>query len=213
MSLYWQAADGTGAVERLTESPNSQRSTAISPDGRRLIFTEDTGKTGQDVMQVELDGARRASPVVQSRFGERGGIISSDGRWLAYEANDSGRFEVYVRPFPDVNSGHWQVSTAGGAQPLWARNGQELFYVAPGGAVMRVGVERNPSWVATTPTPVVKEGYVTRNPRGRMHDISSDGQRFLMIKNGSGSDQAGEAPKAIVVQHWTEGLKRLVPTK
>ena len=66
-----------------------------------------------------------------------------------------------MRPFPDVNSGHWQVSTAGGTRPLWARSGQELFYVSPTGALMRVGVERGPSWAATTPTLLVKEGYVT----------------------------------------------------
>ena len=83
----------------------------MSPDGRRLIFTETAPKTGDDVMQMELDGTRRVTPLVQSPFTERNGIVSPDGRWLAYEANDSGRFEIYVRPFPDVNSGHWQVST------------------------------------------------------------------------------------------------------
>ena len=90
--------------------------------------------------------------------------------------------------FPDVNSGHWQVSTDGGTRPLWARSGQELFYVSPTGALMRVGVERGPSWAATTPTQLVKEGYFTSlNWWGRTYDISPDGQRFLMIKEG-GSD-------------------------
>ena len=116
----------------------------MSPDGRRLIFTETAPKTGEDVMQIELDGTRRVTPLVQSPFTERNGIVSPDGRWLAYEANDSGRFEIYVRPFPDVNSGRWQVSTAGGTRPLWARSGQELFYVSPTGALMRVGVDARP---------------------------------------------------------------------
>ena len=166
-------------------------------------------------MQVELDGTHRVTPLVQSPFAERNGIVSPDGRWLAYEANDSGRFEIYVRPFPDVNSGHWQVSTAGGTRPLWARNGQELFYVSPTGALMRVGVERGPSWAATTPTMLVKEGYFTipgGNP-GRTYDISPDGQRFLMIKEGGGTDQTAAPPQIIVVQHFDEELKRLVPTK
>ena len=100
-NLFWQAADGTGAVERLTESPNTQYPTAVSPDGRRLIFTEEAPRTGDDVMEIELDGTRRVTPLVQSPFNERNGIVSPDGRWLAYEANDSGRFEIYVRPFPD----------------------------------------------------------------------------------------------------------------
>ena len=213
-NLFWQAADGTGVVERLTESPNVQNATAVSPDGRRLIFTETIPKTGEDVMQVELDGTHRVTPLVRSSFGERNGIISPDGRWLAYEANDSGRFEIYVRPFPDVNSGHWQVSTNGGARPLWARSGQELVYASATGALMRVGVERGASWSATPPTMLVKEGYLTipSGNSGRSYDISSDGQRFLMIKEGGGTDQTAAPPQLIVVQHWVEELKRLVPT-
>jgi serine/threonine-protein kinase len=214
-NLFWQAADGTGAVERLSESPNQQNATAVSPDGRLLIFTETAPKTGDDVMQMALDGTRRVTPLVQSPFTERSGVVSPDGRWLAYEANESGRFEISVRPFPEVNSGRWQVSTAGGTRPLWARSGQELFYVAPTGALMRVGVERALSWAATTPTLLVKDGYST-SPGGffgRTYDISPDGQRFLMIKEGGGTDQTATPPSLIVVQHWVEELKRLVPTK
>ena len=132
---------------------------------------------------------------------------------LAYEANDSGRFEIYMRPYPDVNSGHWQVSTTGGTRPLWARGAQELVYVSSTGAIMRVGVARGPSWAATTPTLLVKEGYFTiPNWWGRSYDISPDGQRFLMIKEGA-ADGAAAPPSIIVVQHWVEELKRLVPTK
>jgi serine/threonine-protein kinase len=214
-NLYWQAADGTGAVERLTDSPNAQVPTAVSPDGSRLIFTETGPKTGDDVMEIQLDGTHRVRPLVQSSFIERNGIVSPDGRWLAYEANDSGRVEISVRPFPDVNSGHWQVSTAGGTRPLWARSGQELFYVSPTGALMRVGVERSASWSATTPTLLVKEGYFT-NPVslvGRTYDIAPGGQRFLMIKEGGGADQTAAPASLIVVQHWAEELKRLVPIK
>ena len=214
-NLYGQAADGTGAVERLTESPNAQNGAAVSPDGTRVIFYEAGPKTGNDVMQLLLDGTRRVTPLVQTPFIEQNGILSPDGRWLAYEANDSGRFEVYVRPFPDVNSGLWQVSTGGGTRPLWARNGQELFYASPTGAIMRVGVERAPSWAATTPTLLIKEGYVTvpgGNP-GRSYDISPDGQRFLLVKAGDGSGQAAAPPSLIVVQHFDEELKRLVPAK
>jgi Tol biopolymer transport system component len=214
-NLFSQASDGTGAVERLTDSPNVQSSTAVSPDGRRLIFTEIAPKTSEDVMQLELDGTHRVTPLVQSSFAERNGIISPDGRWLAYEVNDSGRVEISVRPFPAVNTGHWQVSTAGGTRPLWARNGQELFYTSPTGALMRVGVERASSWSATTPTTLVKEGYFTTptGNTGRTYDISSDGQRFLMIKGDGGTDPTAVPPQIIVVQHWAEELKRLVPTK
>ena len=102
-------------------------------------------------MQVALDGTRRVTPLIHSTFTERNGIVSP-GRWLAYEANESDRFEIYVRPFPNVNSGHWLVSTAGGTRPLWAQSGQELFYAAPTSSLMRVGVEHASSWAATPPT-------------------------------------------------------------
>jgi eukaryotic-like serine/threonine-protein kinase len=214
-NLFWQAADGTGTVERLTDGPNPQNAVSVSPDGRLLIFTETAPTTGEDVMQLELEGTHRVTPLVQSPSIERNGMVSPDGRWLAYESNESGRFEISVRPFPDVNRGHWQVSTSGGTRPLWAPSGQELVYVSPTGALMRVGVERAPSWAATPPTQLVKEGYVTipGNLSGRSYEIAPDGQRFLMIKEGGGAGQTATPASLIVVQHWLEELKRLVPTK
>jgi hypothetical protein len=212
-NLFSVAADGTGAVERLLESPNTQYPMALAPDGRRLIFSDETPQTSIDLMALELDGTRRVTPLLQSRFVERNGAVSPDGRWLAYEADDSGRFEIYVRPYPDVTSGLSLVSTNGGTKPIWARSGQELFYVSSTGALMRVGVEGGPSWSATAPSVVVKEGYFT-NPVwwGRSYDISPDGTRFLMIKEG-GPDGAAPPPSLVVVQHWFEDLKRLVPAE
>jgi serine/threonine-protein kinase len=191
LNLFGQAADGTGAVERLTESPNAQNPTAISPDGTRLVFTEMTATTGEDVMALPLEGAHKVMPLVQTPSAERNGIISPDGRWLAYEANDSGQLEVYVRPFPEVTTGHWKVSTAGGTRPLWARNGQELFYLAPDGALMRVGVERGPTWAATAPTKLLdgRSFYGSGGVSGRAYDVSPDGKRFLMINPGRARSQ------------------------
>jgi serine/threonine-protein kinase len=186
--------------------------TAVTPDGRSLIFTEAAAFVGGDVMQLTLDAPRNVTPLVKTAFHERNGIVSPDGRWLAYEANDSGRFEIFVVPFPEVSGRRETVSTAGGTRPLWARDGQELFYVSPTGAVMGVRVGRSPSWVATNPTAVVKEGYLTMPPNpGRTYDIAADG-RFLMIKYADASGTAAPA-SIIIVQHWVEELKRLVPTK
>jgi serine/threonine-protein kinase len=210
-NLFRQAADGTGAVDRLTESKNPQSPTALSPDGTRVIFTETFSKTGEDVMALGLDGTREVVPLVQTPFDERNGIVSPDGHWLAYEANDSGMFEIYVRPFPAANSGRWPVSTSGGTQPLWARDGRELFYVAPDGALMRVAVANGPTWTAGTPSKVIEGRYVVNTAVPyRNYDIAADGQRFLMIKAG---DDANSAPQIVVVQHFDEELKRLVPTK
>jgi serine/threonine-protein kinase len=214
VNLFWQAADGTSAVERLTRSPNPQASTGISPDGTRLVFYETSPTTGDDILEVELAGTHQVTPLVQTPHAERNGVISGDGRWLAYEANDSGPFEIWVRPYPDVNSGaRWQVSTGGGTRPLWGPRGQELFYMSPAGAIMRVGVERGTSWAATTPATIVKAGIATglaASP-GRVYDISPDGQRFLVLK--AASDPNTPPPQLIVVQHFDEELKRLVPAK
>src|SRR5262249_31838575 len=122
LNLFSCAADHTGTLERLTESPNLQFPTGVTPDGT-VVFTEVSSTNGEDVMALRLDGTHQVLPLVQTPFDERNGIVSPDGRWLAYEGDDSGAFQIYVRPFPDVNSGHWQVSATGGTQPLWARSG------------------------------------------------------------------------------------------
>jgi Tol biopolymer transport system component len=212
-NLFWQAADETGAVERLTRSPNPQAPTGISPDGTRVVFFETSPTNRDDILQVELGGTHKVTPLVQSPSAERNGVISSDGRWLAYEANDSGQFEIWVRPYPEVNSGRWQVSTGGGTRPLWGPRGEELFYMSPTGAIMRVGIEPGTSWAATTPATIVKAGIATglaASP-GRTYDISPDGQRFLVVKPAS--DPSTPPPQLIVVQHFDEELKRLVPPK
>jgi hypothetical protein len=212
-SLYWQAADGSGSAERLTESPAYQRASAVLPDGVRVLFWEAGGKTATDVMMLSLEKGRRVQPLIQGPLVDRNPEVSPDGQWLAYESNDSGQLQVFVRPFPDVNKGKIQVSTVGGAQPLWARNGQELFYIAPGGVLMSVPVKRGTTWTAGTPTRLFQAPYF-RGGGGsdsRTYDASPDGKRFLMIKQ----DVPGNQPAAriVVVQHWLEELKRLVPAK
>ena len=213
VNLFAQAADGSGDVTRLTKSPYIQHATSVSPDGTRLVFTETAPTTGPDVMQLRLDSTHAVTPLVQTPFSERNGEVSPDGRWLAYEADDSGRFNIYVRPFPDVSSGYWQVSTDGGTRPLWARNSEELFYLNETGALMRVGVAHGPTWSASAPTKLFEGRYgAAANQSGRTYDIAPDGKRFLMIKVG-GADQTAVPTSLIVVQNWREELKRLVPAK
>ena len=216
-NLYWQASDGTGTVERLSESPNGQRPHIASPDGTRLVFREDAPKTGQDLMVLTLDKDRRAQPLVQTTFNELDADISPDGRWLAYQSDESGQNEIFVRPFPNVGGGRWQISTGGGLQPHWARNGQELFYLAPTGTLMSVRIEHGPTFAAATPTKLF-EGrgryYLGGAANtGRAYDVSPDGRRFLMIKTSGGTDGTAAPASITVVLNWTEELKRLVPPK
>ena len=209
-NLVWQATDGSGTVTRLADGGGAQVfPSSFSPDGSRIFVYGDDARTDQDnddIGVVQLQGGQRVIPLLQTKFSEQNPEVSPDGRWLAYNSNESGRHEVYVRPFPDVESGRWQVSTAGGSEPTWARNGRELFF-RNGMAVMSAPVKTEPRFVSGNPTIVFQGDYATP-PGGRTYDVSPDGRRFLMIKEAT-----QDTPQAhiIVVQNWTEELKRLVP--
>jgi hypothetical protein len=203
--LFWQPADRPGGAEKLsTGAPPS----GVTPDGTEVIFAYGGN---QDLMMVALDGTRRVQSLLGTPAVERNGIVSPDGRWLAYESDSAGRFEIYVRPFPNASAGQWLISTAGGTRPLWAPSGQELFYVAPDGVLMAVRADpRGDRWSSGSPTKILEGPYVTRGLRDkRTYDVSADGKKFLMVKQPA--NQA--APQIVVVQNWTEELKRLVPTK
>ena len=204
--MFWQSADGTGAIEAL--GTGTGLASGVTPDGTRVLYSPG----GRDLMMLTLD-TRRIESLLQTPSNERNGVVSPrDGRWLAYESDSSKRFEIYVRPFPDVSAGQWLISTAGGTRPLWAPNGQELFYVAPDGALMAVRVDaRGSAWSAGSPAKVFEGPYATGAPsNGRNYDVSPDGKRFLMVKEPA---TQATAPQIVVVQNWFEELKRLAPAK
>jgi serine/threonine-protein kinase len=213
MNLFWKAADGTGTTERLTESENRQYPHAFSLDGKQLVFREDYPERGFDLGVHSLDGEPSSEWLLATEFNERNAEISPDGRWLAYESDASGQYEIYVRPFPNVDEGRWQISRGGGFRPLWAPDGRELFYLTSTRHLMAVSVRTDPSIAFGTPE-VVFEGsyYAPSGPPGRTYDVSPDGHRFLMIKEGSASDETPPA-ELILVQNWLDELKRLVTTE
>jgi serine/threonine-protein kinase len=209
-NLFMQAANNTGVATQLVESPNVNQPTAFTPDGLQIVFNENTPARQRDIRLLTLKPTPRVTSLVETRFDERGGIVSPNGRWLAYESNSSGSYEIFVRPFPGVDSGLWQVSTSGGVQPLWARSGRELFYIAPDGLLMAVPLQAHESvWLADAPVPAVERPYY-RGGEGtfsRQYDVSGDGQRFLMIKEEPTEVEA--APSIVVVRPWFDELKRL----
>jgi eukaryotic-like serine/threonine-protein kinase len=213
-NLFSQSADGTGTAERLAEAARDVFPTSVSPDGSQILINVATGgATGaqaenDDIAVVSREG--REMPLLATMFGERNAEVSPDGRWMAYESDESGREEVYVRPFPDVQGGRWQVSTGGGRQPVWARSGRELFYLVPPGRIMSVLIQPGASFVAGNPQLVVNGPYIAPNA-GRTYDVSQKGDRFLMIKDAASSDKTSAPPSIIVVQGWFEELKRRVP--
>jgi len=203
-----QRADGTGPPEELLRGANTGLyPNSFTPDGSTLIFRQDTREGGHDLMQLSMDGSRSARPLLQSTSNELNGDVSPDGRWLAFESDESGRYEIWVRPFPDVNGGRWKVSNGGGRLPLWARSGRELFYVVGNSALMSAAVEPGSAFVAGVParlfeTPYYLGGSVSL---GRTYDISPDGQKFLMIK-----PEPGPPASIVVVQNWATQLARPV---
>jgi eukaryotic-like serine/threonine-protein kinase len=225
-NLYRRSTDGTGTEERLTNSDRQQRAVAISPDGKRLVFEELTPAGGYDLMLLDLDspstslgaGALRTRPLIQTPFDERNAAISPDGRWIAYDSNDSGRSQVYVRPFPNVADARYQISTDGGRTPVWASSGRELFFVN-GATLMTTAVQTTQTFSAGNPTMLFEDQSIVFDGRtigfgtGRTYDVSRDGQRFLMMKESAGGTQSGSPSSLIVVQNWQEELKQRVPTR
>ena len=202
--MFRRRADGTGTTDVLGTGLGGMLPSDVTRNGRHVLFSY----RAQDVKVLSLD-TRQIEPLVETPSNERNGVISPNGRWLAYESDSSGQFDIYVRPFPNVNDGQWQVSSGGGTRPLWAPNGQELFYVGPTGALIAARVDaRGSAWSASTPQKTVDGPYVTLSAgSGRTYDVSPDGRRFLMVKQ-----PATRAPAQIViVQNWFEELRRLVP--
>ena len=221
--LYWMRADGSGEAERLTTSDaNAQSShrlqvpTAWSPDGRTLIFTQRLG-FNRDIWTLTLgDPLPAARPFLATAADEPSAELSPDGRYLAYESDQSGRSEIYVQPFP--GSGRREVvSIDGGAQPAWGRDGRELFYRVSRGAgrpmqMMAVDVSLGNVFTAKRPR-VLWEAMGSRYPGGtggRTYDVSPDGRRFLMVQQRDAQPQP-PITHVVLVQNWLEELKRLVP--
>jgi Tol biopolymer transport system component/predicted Ser/Thr protein kinase len=201
--IYARAASGTGTDELLSTSKIFKVPNSWSPDGRYIAYIAFQGAPGSkaDLWLLSL-ADRKTSPILQSPFDELQGVFSPDGRWLAYASNESGRFEIYVQPFPGPG-GKWQISTSGGTQPRWARGGKELFFLAPGGKIMSVEIQT--SSIVEAGTPQVLFSTVLKNAPGPPYDVSSDGQRILLNRP---IEEASSSPPITLVQNWTALLER-----
>ena len=204
MNLFWKPADGSPAEERLTTSEYTQLPSSWSPDGEMLAFEEYHPSTGSDLWILPLKGDRKPRPFLRTQSDEGDAAFSPDGRWLAYVSNYSGRYEIYVQPFPGPG-GKWQISTEGGTAPLWARNGRELFYLN-GDKMMAVEITIHPTFTVGKRRLLFEGRYQKVGPRAN-YDVTPDGQRFVMVQ----VRERESAPVQLnVVTNWFEDLKRRV---
>jgi serine/threonine protein kinase len=213
-SLYWKAADGTGEVEHLASVQDRTLTPwSWSSDGNTLVLQEISPLVHFDIGLLSMGGERTWKLLLQEEYEEIMPQVSPDGRWIAYISNESGRYEVYVRPFPDVNKGKWQVSTSGGDSPLWSPDGRELFYLS-GDSTMAVAVETEPMFKPEKPKVLFRGTYIGLAVSTSRWDISPDGKRFLMMKPGESTGEMsleGLPRKISIVTNWFEELKERVP--
>ncbi len=198
-------ADGSGSLERLTTANHTQVPHSWSPNGQVLAF-QDVDPAGSDTWILNIRD-RKPQRLLQTPFLKTNPRFSPDGRWIAYESSQSGRNEIYVRPYPGPG-GQSQISIDGGSEPVWSPTGRELFY-RNGNKMMAVPILTEPRFSVGTPQMLFEAPYASVPVRVPNYDVSADGQRFLMIK----ATEPTTTPTQInVVVNWIEELKRRVPT-
>jgi Tol biopolymer transport system component len=205
VDLFQKPADGTGNVELLIDADDTIGDTHWSRDGQWLLFR--TGRT-RDIWGFRPGVDSAPAPLLQSQYELMHPSLSPDGRWLLYSSNESGRRETYVRPFPEVEKGRWQVSTTGGTEPLWAHSGREIFYIDGQGQMVAVAVTTSPvfaireSEVLFDPSPWRAAGVGWRT----YYDVTPDDQRFIMVRDVG----RPEPVEVILVENFFEELKQKV---
>ena len=205
--LFWKAADGTGPVEQLKEG--LARPYAWAADGR-LVFQQ-----GQDIGVLTMEGERTVEMLLDAEYGEHEPALSPDGRWLAYVSQESGTRLLYVRPFPNIDDGLWNVSLDQGLSPLWSPDGRELFYRGglDAASLMVARVETEPTFSRRTPEPLfgLSRYVLPVGDVGRKFDIAPDGRFIFPIS--AAATQTDEEPfnGLIFVENWFQELKERVP--
>ncbi len=215
--LYWKRADGAGDAQRLTESKNLQYPRSWRPDGKVLAFSELNPGTSYDILTLPIEGDEKSGrkpgepkPFLNSPFSEVGPAFSPDGRWLAYHSNESGNYEVYVRPFPGPG-GKWQISTGGGGYPTWSRNGKELFYRTPDNGIMVVNYTASGDSFRAEKPRLWSPGQFIRLGRGVSFDLHPDGKRFAVLK-APGTESQPAVNKVSFVFNFFDELRRKLPS-
>jgi serine/threonine-protein kinase len=202
--LYQRRADGSAATQLLLDAPGRANEPVWSADGTWLVFTMEHDGGGEDIYGFRPATDSVPMPLVADQgFDEYWPALSPDGRWLAYTSDETGRPDVYVRPFPGVNESRTLISSNGGQQPIWASDGEELFYRSAAPAMVSVPIQPGSSFETGEQSVLFLWGDLDND----RWDVSPDGQRFLFVRSG-GSNTNGSL---IVIENWLEDLKAQVP--
>ena len=204
-NLYWRAADGSGEATRLLASENELWPHSFSPDGKVLAYWEIDAETARDIWILPVEGDPTPIPFLLTPYNERAPVFSPDGRWISYISDESGRDEVYIRPYPGPGA-QTTVSTGGGVEPIWAPDGRRLFY-RDANSMMVVSVETRNGIFVSKPTVLFEDRY-DRGVAGNLsYDLAPEGDRFLMIQPLGGRTSASFR----VVLNWFDDVRRLSP--
>jgi serine/threonine-protein kinase len=220
-SLQWIRSDGGGAPQPFLDVTDDLRPYSFSPDGRRLAFAVVTADGANDLWTLPIDVSDAARPkpgtptrLLSTPFNELEPAISQDGRWLAYTSDESGRPEVYVRPFGsggELGSGKWPIS-AGGRSPIWSRNGRELFYAGLDDRIMTVSYTVDgDAFAADKPTLYSNVQFFSPNASSWSLDLAPDGSRFAIL---SRPDPGGEQARSVHVNflmNFFDDVRRRIP--
>jgi len=202
--LWTKRADGSTQAVLQVHETRGAFSPRWSPDGKWLVFRTDRYKPGAgDILGIRPGIDTVAVPLVATSFTETAAAISPDGRWLAYSSNVTGRYEIYVVPFPKTRSSKWAVSTEGGSEPLWSHSGKELFYRDIAGNLVAVEVHSRPTFSVGRSTVLFPASAYLSFARGVAYAVGPDDRRFLMIRQVPSS----VPDELIVVDNWFEELK------
>jgi len=200
--VFWIPADGSGAPESLMTSAGNWFPTGFTPDGRGLVYHGVAPQGSMaEIGTSSVTGDRSGHQLLASAFHNYDPSVSPDGRWIAYMSNESGRMEVYVRPFPGPG-GRWQVSLDGGAEPVWSPTGREIFY-RDGERMMAAAVREQGAFEVLSRTQLFSGPYNVTNNVLTNYDVSRDGQRFLMVLPVEGAEQS-----VYVTLNWFDQLRR-----
>jgi len=206
-NIYSKTLDGSAGEERLLASERSTFPFSWAADGT-LAFVLVHPQTLQDIWMLPPAGTGSPRPFLETPFGEGAPAFSPDGRWVAYVSNESGRNEIYVRPYPGPGE-KLTISTEGGSEPIWSRTGRELFY-RNGDAMMSVGISAGPPLEVGSPRRLFERPYESTLALWPDYDVTPDGQRFLMVRT---LEQHESPPQINVVVNWFSELQQRVPSR